>query len=75
MILVLLLLMEKKTLLISGLSIFFIKGTPVLCNGLKVPPTNPPLLIVLFYAIEFLIISYWLRNNSVEFYEALKLVY
>ena len=58
-----------KTLLANGLTTFFIKGNP----GSKSLPTNP--LIVLFYTIGLLIISYYLMNYLQKFYNALKLVY
>ena len=45
-----------KTLLGNGFGIFFIKGKPVFSNGLKT--YLKILLIVLFSAIEFLIILY-----------------
>ena len=43
-----------KTLLSNRLSIFHVKSNPVFSNGPKSLPKIP--LIVLFYAIEFLII-------------------
>ena len=45
-----------KTLSGNELSTFFIKSNPVFNNGPKSLPKNP--LIVLFYAIEFLIFLY-----------------
>ena len=43
-----------KTLLVYGLSTFFIKGNPVFSNDANVYLRS--ILFVLFYAIEFLII-------------------
>ena len=42
-------------LLANGLSKFLIKGNPIFSNGSKSLPKN---LIILFYAVDFLIISY-----------------
>ena len=71
--LMLLILSGIKTLKINVLNTFFIKGNPVSSNGPKGLPKKP--LIVLFYAIEFLIVLYQLRNYLQQLYETLKLVY
>ena len=60
-----------KTLLAYGLSTFFIKGNPVFSNGPK--SLLRILLIVLFYAIEFLRILYQLMNYLQKLYEYFKL--
>ena len=64
---------EMKTLLANGFSTFFIKVNPAFSIGPKFLPKI--LLIVLFYALEFLIILYWLINYLQRLYGASKLVY